>query len=160
MTKDQKNDLIAELAQDFETNDSIAICDYKGLDVQALESLRNEVRAFAKVRVVKNTLANIALQKANKEGYSLENTNILIYSEDGLNLAKAVAQFAKGKEHFVIKKAYLEGSFKEADDLITLSKLPGREELLGMLLSVWQGPIRNFTIGLDNLAKSKQTQES
>ncbi|MDQ1267943.1 MAG: large subunit ribosomal protein, partial [Campylobacterota bacterium] len=36
------------------------------------------------------------------------------------------------------------------------AKLPGREELLGMLASVWMGPVRNFTIGLDALRKKRE----
>jgi len=33
-----------------------------------------------------------------------------------------------------------------------MAKLPGRDELLGMLLNVWNAPVQNFTIGLQALA--------
>ena len=156
MIKSQKNELIATLTQDFQASEAIAVCDYKGLDVKSLEQLRTATQGHAKVRVVKNTLASLALKNSGKEGYVLENMNVLVYGEDALGLSKVVAKFAKDQKNFIIKKAYLDGEFKEKSDLIALSKLPGREELLSMLLSVWQGPIRNFTIGLDNLSKSKE----
>jgi len=33
-----------------------------------------------------------------------------------------------------------------------MAKLPGRDELLGMLLNTWNGPVQNFTIGMSALA--------
>jgi large subunit ribosomal protein L10 len=72
-----------------------------------------------------------------------------------------VAKFAKDNDElFAIKKAFLDGEFKEAADLITLSKLPGKEELLGMLLSVWTAPLRNMVTGLDNLSKKLDEQSA
>ncbi|NLY04204.1 MAG: 50S ribosomal protein L10, partial [Campylobacter sp.] len=43
--------------------------------------------------------------------------------------------------------------------VVALSKLPGREELIAMLLQVWNAPVQNFTIGL-NALKEKKEQES
>ena len=47
---------------------------------------------------------------------------------------------------------------KPADEkkVRAFATLPGREELLGMLASVWMGPVRNFTIGLDALKRTKE----
>jgi large subunit ribosomal protein L10 len=39
-----------------------------------------------------------------------------------------------------------------------MAKLPGRDELLGMLLNTWNGPVRNFTIGLQALATKKEEE--
>ena len=159
MTKAQKAEVIDYLTSSFKETNAIAICDYKGLTVQKLESLREKVREIGgKTRVVKNTLADIAFKNAGKEGFDLNDTNILVWGEDQLQIAKTVANFAKeNNELFVIKKSYLDGEFKDAADLIALSTLPGREELLGMLLSTWTAPIRMFVTGLDNL--SKKTEE-
>jgi large subunit ribosomal protein L10 len=41
-----------------------------------------------------------------------------------------------------------------------LSKLPGKEELLGMLLSVWTAPLRGMVTGLDNLSKKQEEQSA
>jgi len=160
MTKAQKAEVIEKLTAEFKATEGIAICDYKGLNVASLEDLRNRVREVdGNVQVVKNTLANIALKNAEKEGYELSDTNVMVWSEDQLTLAKVVAKFAgDNKDLFAIKQAYLDGEFKGADDLIALSKMPGREELLGMLLSVWTAPLRNMATGLDNLAKKREEE--
>jgi large subunit ribosomal protein L10 len=162
MTKAQKAEVIDYLTSSFKETEAIAVCDYKGLTVKDLEALRNKVREIGgKTQVVKNTLANIALKNAGKEGYDLNETNLLVWGEDQLTIAKTVAKFASdNKDLFSIRKAYLDGEFKEAADLITLSKLPGKEELLGMLLSVWTAPLRNMVTGLDNLAKKNEEQSA
>jgi large subunit ribosomal protein L10 len=162
MTKAQKAEVIDYLTSSFKETEAIAVCDYKGLTVKQLEDLRNKVREIGGyTKVVKNTLANIALKNAGKEGYDLAETNVLIWGEDQLMIAKIVANFAKdNKDLFSIRKSYLDGEFKEADDLIALSKLPGREELLGMLLSTWTAPLRGMVTGLDNLAKKNEEQSA
>ena len=48
----------------------------------------------------------------------------------------------------------------DAAKVQAFAKLPGREELLGMLASVWMGPIRNFTIGLNALKEKVEAQAS
>jgi large subunit ribosomal protein L10 len=41
-----------------------------------------------------------------------------------------------------------------------MAKLPTRDELLGMLLNVWNAPVQNFTIGLKALADKKEAEEA
>ena len=162
MTKAQKAEVIDFLTSSFKESEAIAVCDYKGMTVKQLESLRNKVREIGgHTQVVKNTLANIALKNAGKEGYDLAETNILVWGGDQLSIAKTVAKFAtENKDLFSIRKAFLDGEFKDAEELITLSKLPGREELLGMLLSVWTAPLRGMVTGLDNLSKKLEEQSA
>ncbi|MDQ1339829.1 MAG: large subunit ribosomal protein [Campylobacterota bacterium] len=162
MTKAQKAEVIDFLTSSFKETEAIAICDYKGLTVKQLETLRNRVRVVGgNTKVVKNTLANIALKNAGKDGYELSETNVLVWGNDQLQIAKIVAKFAsENKELFVIRQAYIDGSFKNAEEIVALSKLPGREELLGMLLSTWTAPIRMFVTGLDNLSKKNEAQSA
>ena len=62
MTKAEKTTLIENLTADFKASNAIAVCDYKGLTVKQLESLRANAREQnVKVQVIKNTLALIAL---------------------------------------------------------------------------------------------------
>ncbi|MFW2443501.1 50S ribosomal protein L10, partial [Aliarcobacter butzleri] len=52
----------------------------------------------------------------------------------------------------------IEGQISDASKVNAFAKLPSREELLGMLASVWMGPVRNFTIGLDALRRKKEEE--
>lgn len=158
MTKVEKNALIESLSAEFQASNAIIVCDYKGLTVKELEVLRAEMRAQnAKVQVVKNTLASIALKNSNVEALELKENNIFLWSEDQISLSKVVCKFSNsvgGK--LVIKSGYFEGELVDSKHIEAVSKLPSKEELIGMLLSVWTAPARYFVTGLDNLRKQKE----
>jgi large subunit ribosomal protein L10 len=159
MTRAQKSELIDTLTNGFKEANAIAVCDYKGLTVKSLESLRKEIREVGgHVQVVKNTLANLALNGAEKSGIELNGTNIFIWSEDQISLSKVIVKFAKDEEAFAIKQGHYEGEAVDAAHIEAISKMPSRDELIGMLLSVWTAPVRNFVTGLDNLAKKKESE--
>lgn len=89
MTKTQKAEIIEVLSGEFKDAQSVIFCDYKGLSVPDLESLRVAARAKdAKVQVVKNTLAMIALKNADLSGVELKDTNILVWAQILLQLLK------------------------------------------------------------------------
>ncbi|MGP1561713.1 MAG: 50S ribosomal protein L10 [Helicobacteraceae bacterium] len=157
MTREQKSGLIEDLTKSFESSNAIAICDYKGLSVSKIELLRKELKkSDAKAKVVKNTLAKIALKAANKDLEELKGTNIFIWGKDQLTLSKAITKFAAdNKDFFIIKMGYFEGEVVNSAHIEALSKMPSKEELIGMLLSVWTAPLRYMVTGLDNLAKQK-----
>lgn len=158
MTRNEKTRIIEDLATGFKASNAIAVCDYKGLSVKQLESLRLNARAAdVKIQVVKNTLAAIALKNAGIEGLEFRDTNLFAWGEDQVALAKILSKFAtdtNGK--FAIKNGFFEGEVVDAKHIDIVSKMPSRDELLGMLLSVWMGPARYFVTGLDNLRKQKE----
>lgn len=157
MTKTKKAEIIEVLSNEFKEAQSVIFCDYKGLSVAKLEALRKMARAKdAKVQVVKNTLATIALTNAEMTGVALKDTNILVWGADSIATSKVASDFAKDNDKFVIKSAYIDREPADAAKVEAFAKLPGREELLGMLASVWMGPIRNFTIGLDALRQKRE----
>ncbi len=159
MTKTQKAEIIEVLSGEFKDAQSVIFCDYKGLSVSELEGLRKLARAKeAKVQVVKNTLANIALNNAGLSGVEIKDTNILVWGEDSVATSKVVSDFAKDNEKFVVKSAYIDREAADAAKVEAFAKLPGREELLAMLAATWMAPITNFTIGLDALRQKKEAE--
>ena len=160
MTRNQKVEIVNSLTEEFKTSDAIVVCDYRGLSVPALEELRIAAKeASVTVRVIKNTLASIAMKNADINGLELIDTNIFVWGEDQLDVSKVVAKFAKDSDKFVIKSAYLDGEVTDAAKVEALSKMPSRDELIGMLLQTWMAPVTNFTIGLDAL-RAKKEEES
>jgi len=160
MTKTQKAEIIEVLSTDFKDAQAVIFCDYKGLSVSDLEGLRKIARAKeVKVQVVKNTLATIALEKADLTGVELKDTNILVWGQDSVATSKVVSEFAKGKDKFVIKSAYVDREASDAAKVEAFAKLPGREELLGMLAATWMAPLTCIGFGL-NALKEKKEQEA
>ncbi len=160
MTRVEKAEIIESLSTTFKASNAIVVCDYKGMAVNELEDLREQVRALGgRVQVVKNTLANLALKAAEKEGMTLKDTNIFIWGDDTLGLTKAIAKMSKTyQDKLVIKQGHVDGEAVSGEHIVALSKLPSKEELIGMLLSVWTAPLRGMVTGLDNLAKKKEAE--
>jgi len=161
MTKTQKAEIVSTLTGAFTDTAAVVICDYKGISCQDLESLR--IAAAAKdttVQVVKNSLATLALKATGKEGIELNNTNIFLWSDDVISASKIAADFAKTNEKFVLKAGYLDGEAADVAKIEAFAKLPGREELLGMLAATWMAPVANFTIGLDALKRKKEEESA
>ena len=160
MTRTEKAEFISSLTEEFKSSDGLIVCDYKGLNVKAIEALRNSARPEAvSVKVIKNTLASIAMTNAGIEGLELKDTNIFVWGADQLAVTKVVATFAKTNPNFVIKSGFAGGVVVDAAKVEALSKMPSRNELIGMLLSTWMAPITNFTSGLDALRAKKQESE-
>jgi len=160
MTKTQKAEIIEVLSTEFKDAQAVVLCDYKGLSVSDLEELRSMARAKeTKVQVVKNTLATIALKNVDLEGIEIKDTNIFVWGEDSVATSKVAADFAKKHELFVIKSAYIDREAADAGKVEAFAKLPGREELLGMLAATWMAPLTNLGFGL-NALKEKKEQEA
>jgi large subunit ribosomal protein L10 len=161
MTRSQKESIVTKLSKEFQDAGALIVCDYKGLTVSQLEDVRELARTNdTKVQVVKNTLAALAIKEAGVDELELINTNIFIWAKDQISACKVADKSSDMfQDKFIIKSGLIEGKIASIDDISTMAKLPSRDELIGMLLSVWTAPSRNFVTGLDNL-KSKKEEES
>lgn len=157
MTREQKFTQVSRLTEEFAGCEMI-VCDYRGLSVKKLELLRKTARqSGVKVHVIKNTLAKIALKNAGRPEMSLRDSNIFAWGDEQISLAKIVCKFAdENKENFVVKSGIFDEQIVDPKHIETISKLPSKEELIGMLLSVWNAPLRYFVTALDNLKKKKE----
>ena len=160
MTRTEKEQLVAEMTADFKEAGAIIVCDYKGMTVPDLESVRAEAKAENNsVRVIKNTLASIALKNAGCEELTLSETNLVIWGETQVLPCKIADNAATAfKDKFSIKTGLLEGKVADIETINAMAKLPTRDELIGMLLNVWNAPVQNFTIGLQALADKKDAE--
>jgi len=160
MTRLRKNEIVELLSNEFKTAQAIVVADYRGTTHKALESLRLAAdEVGAKVQVAKNSLVTLALKNADQEAIELTGTNIFIWSEDQINACKLADKFAvANKNTFAIKAGIIEGKAADIDTVNQFAKLPGKEELLGMLAATWMAPVTNFTIGLDALRKKKEEE--
>ena len=158
MTRNHKKSLVEALSEDFKSANAMIVCDYKGLGVKKLEALRREAKTSGiKVQVIKNKLAAIALKNAAYPEHELKDTNVYIWSGEQISLSKVVCKFQEANaKQFKVKFGYFDGAIVDAKHIESVSKLPSREELIGMLLSVWTAPARYFVTGLDNLRKQKE----
>ena len=160
MTRLRKNEIVEALSAEFKTSGALVVADYRGSSHKALEGLRNSAKEVdAKVQVAKNSLVQLALKNANLPELELTGTNIFIWAQDQIAACKVADKFAMAnKDTFSIKTGIIDGDAADIATINTFAKLPGREELLGMLAATWMAPVANFTIGLDALRKKKEEE--
>ncbi len=156
MTRNEKAKIIEDLKVSFQDSEAIIVSDYRGLSVKKLEELRKMAKEQnVCVKVIKNTLANIALEQAGKSGMQLKDTNIFLWG-DQLSVCKVAAKYEEKSDFFKLKTAFIDGEIADISKVIALSKMPSRDELIAMLLQVWNAPIQNLTIGLQALKDKKE----
>lgn len=146
--KQQEIELLSKCFSDAE----VAICaDYRGLNVEQITSLRRELRKMgASCRVVKNTLAKLAVKEVFKSESSEElekfielfgGPNFVIFGKDDVvESAKMAEKFAKDFEHLKLKGAWFEGQFLDQKGVSQFAKMASKEETLGKLLNLMSTP--------------------
>lgn len=159
MKKALKQQIVEELSKEFTNEVSVFYADFKGQSVKELEALRKAIReAGGKAKVVKNTLARIAF-KNNGIDVDFEDNNIFIWGEDQITLAKIVTKHASNyKNSFKIKGAVIEGEVKDAAYVEEVSKLPTKDELLGMVAFMMKAPVAKFAWALNKLIEKKESE--
>jgi large subunit ribosomal protein L10 len=138
LDRNEKANLVSELNETFSKAKFAVVTDYRGLKVTELEKLRHVLReSNAQFQVAKNTPLRLAVKGTDYEGLAdsfTGTTAIAVSFEEPVGPAKALAEFSKEFEALQIRCAGLEGSILSADDVVALSKLPSKEELLAKLL--------------------------
>lgn len=79
---------------------------------------------------------------------------------DSVATSKIVSDFAKKNDMFIIKSAYVDREAADAAKVEAFAKLPGREELLGMLAATWMAPLTCIGFGLNALREKKEQEEA
>ncbi len=170
MKREDKSRVIEDLTEKMRGS-SMVLVDFKGMNVAQSTQLRARSREVGVDFVVaKNTLARRAANEAGIEGLEdfLVGPTALAFSDDPVVSAKLMAEFADQVDAFELKGGLLDGGrVMGTEDVVALSKLPGREQLLAQLLGAIQAPVaglvtvlnaplRNLAVVLNGVAEQKQ----
>jgi len=143
----QKEKVVEELGQIFESSGVVVIAHYAGLTVAEMQDLRSRLRAAGgAVRVAKNRLAKIALEgRPNaKMADLLTGMTVLSYSEDPVAAAKAAEGFAKDNSKFEILGGAMGETVLDRAGVKAVSEMPSREELLAQIAGMIGAPASNI----------------
>jgi large subunit ribosomal protein L10 len=143
----QKEKVVEELGQIFESSGVVVVAHYAGLTVAEMQDLRARARAAeASVRVAKNKLAKIALEGkpcASIANY-LTGMTVLTFSEDPVAAAKVCEDFAKANKKFEILGGAMGGTALNRAGVEAVSKMPSREELIASIVGCIGAPASNI----------------
>lgn len=156
----QKEEEVSKLAEKFKSANLVLLTDYRGITVEDVTTLRNTLRdTKAEYKVIKNNIIKRALDTNGENALDevLEGPTAVITTEgEYLDPLKAIYNFAKANDFYKIKGGIIEGKVMTTEELITLAKLPSRQELLGMLAGGLLGTISKLAIGLDQVRMQKE----
>lgn len=155
LTKDQKNQVVSDVAELLASSKMTVVAAYPGTTVKAIQQLRRDARENGtQVRVIKNRLVIKAVQQND----NLKDVDVsalngqLLYafnSEDEVAPAQALANFAKANPSIVFVGAIsAEGKFLNADDVKALATLPGKEQLIAQVVATLLSPVNDVTNAL------------
>jgi len=138
MDRKEKEEQVKVLEGIFADSGSVVMAEYTGMTVAELTDLRAKLREeSATIRVVKNRLAKIALKGTPGEGLAdlFKGPVAIAYSEDMIGAAKVTVKFAKDNENFNVLGGIAGDDIVDVAGVVTLSSMPSREELIGMVAS-------------------------
>ncbi|WP_290490583.1 MULTISPECIES: 50S ribosomal protein L10 [unclassified Aerococcus] len=155
----KKQQEVNEIVEKMNAANSLVVVDYLGLSVAEVTELRKQLReAGVEFKVIKNTIMRRALDSQELE-YHEEvfqgPTAVAFGMEDAVAPAKILSDFAKEAEALELKGGILEGKVLSKEEIKQIAKLPNREGLLSMLLSVLQAPVRNVAYAVKAVADAK-----
>lgn len=147
LTRQQKEDQVAELKDKFERATSVFVADYRGLGVKQLEALRGGLRSAkaseSEFRVSKNSVLRRATAGSAAEGlqeHFTGTTSIAMSFGDPVALAKALVDYAKENEAFELRGGLMDGEVLDVPAIEKLATLPSLDELRGMMVGLLQAP--------------------
>ncbi|NIY71752.1 50S ribosomal protein L10 [Marivivens donghaensis] len=147
MDRAQKEKVVEELGQIFESSGVVVVARYEGMTVAEMQDLRAQMRdAGGAVRVAKNKLAKIALEGKPCEsiGDFLTGMTVLTYSEDPTAAARVMDKYAKGNDKLVILGGAMGETALDQAGVKAVAQLPSREELIAQIVSCIGAPASNI----------------
>ena len=147
MDRAQKEKLVDELGQIFESSGVVVVSHYAGITVAEMQDLRAKMReAGGSVRVAKNKLAKIALEgKSNASIADLLNgMTVLAYSEDPVAAAKVVQDYSKENDKLVILGGAMGETALDPAGVKAVAAMPSREELIASIVGCIAAPASNI----------------
>jgi len=153
--QDNKTKAIEKLRDTLSSSEDFIFTDFRGLTVEQITNLRRNLRTKdVRYKVVKNNFARLAFEQLSSpdvSAYLVGPTAVAITPRDSSEVAKILFDFAKETPALKVKGALVGKSIYNAAQTEAYSKLPGKLELISMLMSVINGPARNLAAALNDV---------
>lgn len=155
ISKDKKQQLVADLNEILSDAKMTVFAKYQGLSVSELQELRHLARENnVKIKVVKNRLVRVAMGEIavykDTDTSALEGQLLYaISNDDEVAPAQVLAKFAKERQALELKGAFsAEGKSLNEQEVVELSKLPSKDQLIGQVVNMLTGTVNDVTNAL------------
>ncbi len=149
MSREKKAQIIEQLQELFTKSKVGMITDYRGLTVADMTDLRRKLRESGiEYKVVKNTLAQLAAERAGKKELATlfaGPVGIAFGFDKVTESAKALIEYIRNtKSSLAIKGGFLDAQPITSQEVAVLATLPPKEVLISRVLAGMQMPIANL----------------
>ena len=155
----EKQAIVASLTETLQSASAGILVDYKGITVAEDTALRAELRAAGvEYSVVKNTLLRFATKNVGLELDEVLNgtTSMAVSKEDPIAPMRIVNSYAKKLgNRFNIKAGFMDGKVLPLEDVMALSELSSKEQLVGQVLGTMLAPITSLAIVLKAICEQQ-----
>ena len=143
MNREEKTQLLAELNELFNTAETIVVSHYKGLTVEEVSELRDNIRKVgAGFRVTKNRITRLALKGTKFEALAdlFVGPTAIAFANDPISACKACVEFAKTNEKLLVIGGDMGTGVLSVDDIKRLASIPSMDELRAKIIGLLQAP--------------------
>ena len=155
-TRTEKDQAITELIGEIKGTNVLYLTDASSMDAESTSNLRRACnKGGIRMKVVKNSLLRQAMERVEGKDYSelyptIVGQTAILFADKGNAPAKLIKDFRQKKgTRPVLKSAWIdEAVFVGDDQLVMLSELKGREELIGDIIGLLQSPMKNVISAL------------
>jgi len=161
-TRTEKDQAINVLVEEIKATNVLYLADTTSMSAEATSSLRRACHKNGiRMKVVKNTLLQKAMERIEGKDYSgviatLKGQTSVLFADKGNAPAKMLKDFRKKETKPVLKSAWIDDAIFIGDDqLLMLSNLKGKEELIGDIIALLQSPMKNVISGLQGSGGQK-----
>ena len=149
---EQKQAVVAELAEQLKNSPAGVVVNYQGITVEADTKMRKALReADVEYKVLKNSLTGRACEEVglgDMKQYLTGMTAIAIGTNDPVAPAKVLKEYAEKIKSFQILAGYLDGAVVDANTVNTLADIPSKEVLIAKLLGSIKSPLYGLAYAL------------
>jgi large subunit ribosomal protein L10 len=154
---DRKQPVVQEISELLKDASSAVLVSYIGIPVDLDTQLRKEPReANISYKVFKNSMIRLAAEGTPFEklaGDLKGSTALAVSKEDATAPARIIDEYSKKAPMLQLKAGVVEGDYYDAEGIVKIAKIPGRNELLSRLLGSLQSPVANFARVIKQIAE-------
>ncbi|MDM8219415.1 50S ribosomal protein L10 [Limosilactobacillus mucosae] len=160
----KKAEVVKNVNEMLTNAETAVVVDYRGLTVAEVTDLRKQLRdAGIKMMVIKNKILERAVEGTDYEDLKstfVGPTAVAFSDEDAIAPAKILKKFADDHEALEIKGGFIEKKVQTLDKINEYATMPSREDLLSMLASALQDPMRKIARAVKAVADKKSEEEA
>jgi large subunit ribosomal protein L10 len=149
-----KVEAIEAVGAKIDASSDFIFTDYRGLTVEQITNLRRQLRAKnTEYHIVKNNFARIAFERKqfpDVSGLLVGPTAVAFTKTDSNEIAKILLDFGK-EAPLKLKGGLVDKAFYNQAQMEVFSKLPGKSQLLSMLMSAMNAPLQNLVYALNGV---------